>query len=150
MVLGRSAVLEAADGEHLAQHLTLLIRRQVRREAHGMGVIGWSGRPDQPITFTRRLHEALPIKYRDLASAARDQTGTFRAAFVMVGLSSRKAWTYIRLWKDGIGPMAHVNAAIGCMATCGASSPLPSRVTNGPIAPFRPLADASRVVENCR
>jgi hypothetical protein len=34
-------------------------------------------RPDQLITFTRCLREALPIKYRDLPSAARNQTGTF-------------------------------------------------------------------------
>ena len=37
MVVGRGAFLEAADGEHLAQHLTLLVGRQVRREAHGHG-----------------------------------------------------------------------------------------------------------------
>jgi hypothetical protein len=35
-------------------------------------------RPDQLITFTRRPNEALPIKYRDLPSAARDQTGAFQ------------------------------------------------------------------------
>src|ERR1019366_2610260 len=35
-------------------------------------------RPDQLITFTRSRHEALPIKYRDLPSAARNQTGTFQ------------------------------------------------------------------------
>src|ERR1019366_884206 len=34
--------------------------------------------PDQLITFTRCLHEALPIKYRDLPPAARNQTGTFQ------------------------------------------------------------------------
>src|SRR5271170_3824890 len=33
--------------------------------------------PDQLITFTRCLGEALPIKDRDLPSAALDQTGTF-------------------------------------------------------------------------
>lgn len=32
----------------------------------------------QLITFTRCLHEALPIEYRDLPSAARNQTGTFQ------------------------------------------------------------------------
>src|ERR1700674_5029147 len=35
-------------------------------------------RPDQLITFTRCLREALPIQYRDLPSAARNQTGTFQ------------------------------------------------------------------------
>jgi hypothetical protein len=35
-------------------------------------------RPDQLIIFTRCPHEALPIKYRDLPSAARNQTGTFQ------------------------------------------------------------------------
>jgi hypothetical protein len=34
--------------------------------------------PDQLITFTRCLHEALPIKYRELPSAARNQTGMFQ------------------------------------------------------------------------
>jgi hypothetical protein len=33
--------------------------------------------PDQLITFTRRGHETLPIKYRDLPPAALNQTGTF-------------------------------------------------------------------------
>jgi hypothetical protein len=33
---------------------------------------------DQLITFARFRHEALPIKYRDLPSAARNQTGTFQ------------------------------------------------------------------------
>ncbi len=37
-----------------------------------------NARPDQLITFTRCPHEALPIKYRDLPSAARNQTGTFQ------------------------------------------------------------------------
>ena len=34
--------------------------------------------PDQLIAFTRCRHEALPIKYRDLSSAARNQTGAFQ------------------------------------------------------------------------
>ena len=34
--------------------------------------------PDQLITFTRCLREALPIQYRDLLSAARNQTGIFQ------------------------------------------------------------------------
>jgi hypothetical protein len=34
-------------------------------------------RANQPITFTRCLCEALPIKYRDLPSAAFNQTGSF-------------------------------------------------------------------------
>jgi hypothetical protein len=34
-------------------------------------------RPDQLITFARCLREALPIKYRDLPSAAFNRTGTF-------------------------------------------------------------------------
>jgi hypothetical protein len=33
-------------------------------------------RPDQLITFTRCLHEALPIKYRDLPSAAQRPSET--------------------------------------------------------------------------
>jgi hypothetical protein len=35
-------------------------------------------RPDQLITFTRCLREALPIKYRDLSSAAFNQASTFQ------------------------------------------------------------------------
>ena len=35
-------------------------------------------RPDQLITFTRFRRETLPIKYRDLPSAALNQTGTFQ------------------------------------------------------------------------
>ena len=39
-VVGRGALLEAADGQHLAQHLALLVGRQVRREVGSiMGVI---------------------------------------------------------------------------------------------------------------
>jgi hypothetical protein len=43
----------------------------------------WEGekiaaRPDQLIAFTRCCHEALPIKYRDLLSAACNQTGAFK------------------------------------------------------------------------
>jgi hypothetical protein len=34
--------------------------------------------PHQSITFTRCLREALPIKYRDLLSAALNQTGTLQ------------------------------------------------------------------------
>src|SRR5271169_5321988 len=34
-------------------------------------------RPDQQITFTRCRHEARPIKYGDLPSAAHNQTGMF-------------------------------------------------------------------------
>src|SRR5205085_1654354 len=33
-VIGRGAFLEAADGQHLAQHLALLIGRKIGREAH--------------------------------------------------------------------------------------------------------------------
>jgi hypothetical protein len=35
-------------------------------------------RSDQLITFTRCLNEALPIEYRDLPSAAHNQTGIFQ------------------------------------------------------------------------
>jgi hypothetical protein len=34
--------------------------------------------PDQLITLTRCLYETLPIQYRDLLSAALNQTGTFQ------------------------------------------------------------------------
>jgi hypothetical protein len=44
-------------------------------------------RPDQPITFTRSIQEAPPIKYRNLSSAARNETG----AFQFLG-SIRDAW----------------------------------------------------------
>ena len=37
-------------------------------------------RSNQLITFARCLREALPIQYRDLPSAARNQTGTFQLA----------------------------------------------------------------------
>jgi len=52
------------------------------------GKVKSEARPDQLITFTRCRHEALPIKYRDLPSAAHDQTGTFQlpGSIVMVGL----------------------------------------------------------------
>src|SRR5437016_9894396 len=48
VVVGRSAFLEAANGQHLTQHLALLIGRQIRREAlgcesHGAGSL-WAGR----------------------------------------------------------------------------------------------------------
>jgi hypothetical protein len=42
------------------------------------GKVMGHARPDQLITFTRCLREALPIEYRDLPSAARNQTGTFQ------------------------------------------------------------------------
>jgi hypothetical protein len=42
------------------------------------GKVKSEARPDQLITFTRCRHEALPIKYRDLPSAARNQTGVFQ------------------------------------------------------------------------
>jgi hypothetical protein len=35
-------------------------------------------RSNQLITFARCLREALPIQYRDLPSAARNQTDTFK------------------------------------------------------------------------
>jgi hypothetical protein len=35
-------------------------------------------RPDQLIAFARYLREALPVKYRDLPSAALDQAGPFQ------------------------------------------------------------------------
>src|SRR5882762_9009190 len=35
-------------------------------------------RPDQPIAFAGCRHQALPIKDRDLPSAARNQTATFQ------------------------------------------------------------------------
>ena len=42
------------------------------------GKVKSKARPDQLITFTRCLRKALPIQYRDLPSAARNQTGTFQ------------------------------------------------------------------------
>jgi len=42
------------------------------------GKVRSDARPDQLITFARFRHEALPIKYRDLLSAAHNQTGTFQ------------------------------------------------------------------------
>jgi len=42
------------------------------------GQVKSDARPDQLITFTRCLHEALPIKYRELLSAPRNQTSTFQ------------------------------------------------------------------------
>src|ERR1700694_4658969 len=42
------------------------------------GKVKSDARPDQLITFTRRLREALPIKYRDLPPTARNQTGTLQ------------------------------------------------------------------------
>jgi len=44
----------------------------------GFGKVKSDAGSDQLIAFTRRLREALPIKYRDLPSAARNQTGTFQ------------------------------------------------------------------------
>src|SRR5271166_1583763 len=43
------------------------------------GKVRSDARPDQQITFARNLHEARPIKYRDLPAAALDQTGLFHA-----------------------------------------------------------------------
>jgi hypothetical protein len=42
------------------------------------GKVKSEARPDQLITFARCLREALPIQYRDLPAAARNQTGTFQ------------------------------------------------------------------------
>ena len=42
------------------------------------GKVRSDARSDQLITFARFRHEALPIKYRDLLSAAHNQTGTFQ------------------------------------------------------------------------
>jgi hypothetical protein len=42
------------------------------------GEVRSDARPGQLITFTRRVREAVPIKYRDLPPAARNQTGTFQ------------------------------------------------------------------------
>src|SRR6202158_5778535 len=42
------------------------------------GKVKSDARPDQLITFARCLLKALPIKYRDLTLAARNQTGTFQ------------------------------------------------------------------------
>ena len=42
------------------------------------GKVRSDARPDQLIAFAGFRHEALPIKYRDLLSAARDQTGAFK------------------------------------------------------------------------
>jgi hypothetical protein len=44
------------------------------------GKVKSDARPDQLITFARCRHEALPIEYRDLPPAARNQTGTFQLA----------------------------------------------------------------------
>ena len=46
----------------------------------GVGKVKSDARPDQLITFTRCRHDALPIKYRDLPPAARNQTATFELA----------------------------------------------------------------------
>src|SRR5271166_7137231 len=42
------------------------------------GKVRSDARPDQLITFARFCDQALPIKYRDLLSAARNQTGAFQ------------------------------------------------------------------------
>src|ERR1700675_4155509 len=42
------------------------------------GKVKSDGRPHQMIIFPKFPQEALPIKYRDLPSAARNQTGTFQ------------------------------------------------------------------------
>jgi hypothetical protein len=42
------------------------------------GKVKSDARPDQLITFTRCLREALPIKYRDLPSAALYQSRAFQ------------------------------------------------------------------------
>jgi len=43
-----------------------------------LGKVKSDAHPDQLITFARGRQEALPIEYRDLPSAARNQTGTFQ------------------------------------------------------------------------
>src|ERR1700722_10196275 len=42
------------------------------------GKVKREARPDQLVTFTRRLREALAIKDRDLAPGARNQAGTLQ------------------------------------------------------------------------
>ena len=42
------------------------------------GKVKSEARPNQLITFARCRREAAPIKYRDLPSAAFNQTGTFK------------------------------------------------------------------------
>jgi hypothetical protein len=44
------------------------------------GKVKSEARSNQLITFARCLREALPINYRDLPSAAFNQTGTFKLA----------------------------------------------------------------------
>jgi hypothetical protein len=44
------------------------------------GKVKCEARPDQLITFTSCLREALPIKYRDFPSAAFNQPSTFQLA----------------------------------------------------------------------
>ena len=55
-----------------------------RAQSPGLGVclgkVKSEARPDQLITFTRCVREALPIEDRDLPSAARNQTVTFQLA----------------------------------------------------------------------
>ena len=53
-------------------------RRRASLLRVGFGKVRSDARPDQLITFARFRDEALPIKYRDLLSAAHDQTGTFQ------------------------------------------------------------------------
>jgi hypothetical protein len=44
------------------------------------GKVKSDARPEQLIALTGRLHEALPIKYRDLPPTAFNQTSTFKLA----------------------------------------------------------------------
>jgi hypothetical protein len=44
----------------------------------GFGKVRSDARPNQLITFARFRYEALPIKNRDLLSAAGNQTGAFQ------------------------------------------------------------------------
>ena len=75
MVVGRGAFLEAADGEHLAQHLALLVGRQVRREAHGHG-----RDPSGPV---RALHDGRGREgWQPDQATAMPSTSTFQAGLL--------------------------------------------------------------------
>jgi hypothetical protein len=57
-------------------YITVAVEANVLRVC--LGKVKSDTGPDQLITFTRCLREALPIKYRNLPSAARDQTSAFQ------------------------------------------------------------------------
>ncbi len=71
-----SSDCEPVEGVLSVMYITKVVGSSFFRVCFGK--VKSHARPDQLITFTRYLRETLPIEYRDLPSAARNQTGAFQ------------------------------------------------------------------------